>query len=151
MCHRPLILAHSFSSSLCVQSYLPNYREFYEKRQFSAARDLHQTTVDLLSQRDIPIGPSAFRLSPVVLFCAIASVLCEVACRAYFFCFGADFLTQLYPVFRHDLPCTFRCVAERCVAGANLLFRCEQYPDFTFHAEVCEDLWVTSVSIGSVL
>jgi NAD+ synthase (glutamine-hydrolysing) len=26
--------------------------------------------------------------------------------------------------------------------GSRVLFKCEEIPDFTFHAEICEDLWV---------
>lgn len=37
------------------KSYLPNYREFYEKRQFSAARDAISREVDLLGRR-VPFG-----------------------------------------------------------------------------------------------
>src|SRR5690606_36465801 len=37
------------------KSYLPNYREFYEKRQFSAARDAVAREVECLWQR-VPFG-----------------------------------------------------------------------------------------------
>ncbi|MCU1458146.1 MAG: nadE [Actinomycetia bacterium] len=38
------------------KSYLPNYREFYEKRHFSAARDASFDTVSLLGRDDVPFG-----------------------------------------------------------------------------------------------
>jgi NAD+ synthase (glutamine-hydrolysing) len=38
------------------KSYLPNYREFYEKRHFSAARQATFDQVDLLGRRDVPFG-----------------------------------------------------------------------------------------------
>jgi NAD+ synthase (glutamine-hydrolysing) len=38
------------------KSYLPNYREFYEKRQFAAARDALAREVELCGQR-VPFGP----------------------------------------------------------------------------------------------
>jgi NAD+ synthase (glutamine-hydrolysing) len=38
------------------KSYLPNYREFYEKRQFSAARDAIGRTIRLLDEA-VPFGP----------------------------------------------------------------------------------------------
>jgi NAD+ synthase (glutamine-hydrolysing) len=38
------------------KSYLPNYREFYEKRQFAAARDAIRDTVRVLGQ-EVPFGP----------------------------------------------------------------------------------------------
>ncbi len=47
--HRGRILAAT------PKSYLPNYREFYEKRQFSAARDAVADHVDLLGQ-PVPFG-----------------------------------------------------------------------------------------------
>jgi NAD+ synthase (glutamine-hydrolysing) len=37
------------------KSYLPNYREFYEKRQFTAARDALRSTVDLFGH-EVPFG-----------------------------------------------------------------------------------------------
>ncbi len=38
------------------KSYLPNYREFYEKRHFSAARDALFDAVTLLGQAEVPFG-----------------------------------------------------------------------------------------------
>ena len=38
------------------KSYLPEYREFYEKRQFRAARDLADRSIDLVGKR-VPCGP----------------------------------------------------------------------------------------------
>jgi NAD+ synthase (glutamine-hydrolysing) len=38
------------------KSYLPEYREYYEKRQFRAARDLVGNTIGLLGE-DVPFGP----------------------------------------------------------------------------------------------
>ncbi len=40
---------------LVPKSYLPNYREYYEKRQFAAARDAVRNSVTLLGQ-EIPFG-----------------------------------------------------------------------------------------------
>jgi NAD+ synthase (glutamine-hydrolysing) len=40
---------------LTPKTYLPNYREFYEKRQFSSGRDLIRGEVDLLGET-VPIG-----------------------------------------------------------------------------------------------
>jgi NAD+ synthase (glutamine-hydrolysing) len=45
---------------IAVKSYLPNYREFYEKRQFSPAEDAHSKTIDLCGQENIPIGADIF-------------------------------------------------------------------------------------------
>jgi NAD+ synthase (glutamine-hydrolysing) len=38
------------------KSYLPNYREFYEKRQFSAARSAVADTIEVAGER-VPFGP----------------------------------------------------------------------------------------------
>jgi NAD+ synthase (glutamine-hydrolysing) len=38
------------------KSFLPNYREFYEKRQFAAARDALATEIELCGQ-SVPFGP----------------------------------------------------------------------------------------------
>lgn len=40
---------------VAIKSYLPNYREFYELRQFRSAADLMTDTIELLGQR-VPIG-----------------------------------------------------------------------------------------------
>jgi NAD+ synthase (glutamine-hydrolysing) len=63
------------------KSYLPNYREFYEARQFAPAAYLRREQIEMLGQQAIP-----------------------------------------------------------CSSG--LLFRVEDQPLFTFHVEICEDLWV---------
>ncbi len=41
---------------VAVKSYLPNYREFYEGRQFRPAGDLPVETIDLCGETDVPIG-----------------------------------------------------------------------------------------------
>jgi len=41
---------------IAVKSYLPNYREFYEGRQFSPAEEIQSKTIDLCGQKDIPFG-----------------------------------------------------------------------------------------------
>ncbi|HWE60046.1 MAG TPA: NAD(+) synthase [Solirubrobacteraceae bacterium] len=61
------------------KSYLPEYREFYEKRQFRAARDLVGTAI-VINGRTVPFGN-------------------------------------------------------------DLLFSATDVPDFTVHAEICEDVW----------
>jgi NAD+ synthase (glutamine-hydrolysing) len=38
------------------KTFLPNYREFYESRQFAPAAAAHSPTVDLLGQEGIPFG-----------------------------------------------------------------------------------------------
>lgn len=41
---------------IAVKSYLPNYREFYEGRQFRPAEDILSKTVSLCGQDNIPFG-----------------------------------------------------------------------------------------------
>lgn len=41
---------------VAVKSYLPNYREFYEGRQFSPAEEAISETIDLCGQKKIPLG-----------------------------------------------------------------------------------------------
>ena len=62
------------------KTYLPNYREFYELRQFTPGDTAQVDTIDLLGQRDVPFG-------------------------------------------------------------AHLVYQAEAQPLFTFHCEICEDLW----------
>ncbi|MDX9745730.1 MAG: NAD(+) synthase [Syntrophales bacterium] len=64
-----------------VKTYLPNYREFYERRQFSPAEEALTTTIDLCGHKDVPFGP-------------------------------------------------------------NIIFEVETIPNFRFHTEIGEDLWV---------
>ena len=39
------------------KTYLPNYREFYERRQFTPADAAIRDTLDCCGQRDVPFGP----------------------------------------------------------------------------------------------
>jgi len=41
---------------VAVKSYLPNYREFYERRQFTPAEEAIATAIALCGQQDIPFG-----------------------------------------------------------------------------------------------
>jgi len=41
---------------IAVKSYLPNYREFYEGRQFTPASAAFASTIELAGQKDIPFG-----------------------------------------------------------------------------------------------
>jgi len=59
-----------------VKSYLPNYREFYELRQFRAASDLTVDSIELLGQR-VPIGADLiFRMENMPGF-SLFLELCE--------------------------------------------------------------------------
>ncbi len=41
---------------VCPKTYLPNYREYYELRQFAPGSRSRRERIDLLGQRDIPFG-----------------------------------------------------------------------------------------------
>ncbi len=41
---------------IAVKSYLPNYREFYEGRQFSPAEGARSKVIDICGQEDVPFG-----------------------------------------------------------------------------------------------
>jgi NAD+ synthase (glutamine-hydrolysing) len=41
---------------LVPKTYLPNYREFYEMRQFTPATHAHRSAIDFAGQRDVPFG-----------------------------------------------------------------------------------------------
>lgn len=61
---------------VAVKSYLPNYREFYELRQFRSASDLMADTFELLGQR-VPIGADLiFRMENMPGF-SLFLELCE--------------------------------------------------------------------------
>ncbi|RIK53953.1 MAG: NAD(+) synthase [Chloroflexi bacterium] len=58
------------------KSYLPNYREFYEKRQFSAARDAVAREVEFLGQR-VPFGNDLIFEAVNVPDFALHAEICE--------------------------------------------------------------------------
>ena len=61
---------------LTPKSYLPNYREFYEKRQFTSARDAVSREVTLLGQR-VPLGSDLIYSAENVPDFAVHAEICE--------------------------------------------------------------------------
>ncbi|MDQ5985977.1 MAG: Glutamine-dependent NAD(+) synthetase [Syntrophus sp. SKADARSKE-3] len=51
-----IVLHRGHILGVAVKSYLPNYREFYEGRQFRPAEEALSKTIDLCGQTDIPFG-----------------------------------------------------------------------------------------------
>ena len=51
-----LVLYRGKILGIAVKSYLPNYREFYEGRQFSPAEEIISKEIDLCGQEGIPFG-----------------------------------------------------------------------------------------------
>jgi NAD+ synthase (glutamine-hydrolysing) len=58
------------------KSYLPNYREFYEKRQFAAARDAVGTTIEVCGTT-VPFGNDLIVRLPAVAGLAVHTEICE--------------------------------------------------------------------------
>jgi NAD+ synthase (glutamine-hydrolysing) len=61
---------------VAVKSYLPEYREFYEKRQFRAARDLPREEVTLLGAR-VPCGERLLFSATDVAHLTVHVEICE--------------------------------------------------------------------------
>ncbi len=51
-----VVFYHGRILGVAVKSYLPNYREFYEGRQFTPAAAALSSKIELASQKDIPFG-----------------------------------------------------------------------------------------------
>lgn len=59
------------------KTYLPNYREFYEPRQFAAADAAHRETIDILGHRDVPFGNRLLFRVEGQPNCVIHAEICE--------------------------------------------------------------------------
>ncbi|MEE9911087.1 MAG: NAD(+) synthase [Deltaproteobacteria bacterium] len=62
---------------IAVKSYLPNYREYYEARQFSPALAALKPTVNLAGQKDIPLGANLIFKSANVKNLNLYFEICE--------------------------------------------------------------------------
>ncbi|MGP8154298.1 MAG: NAD(+) synthase [Smithella sp.] len=51
-----VVFYHGQIMGVAVKSYLPNYREFYEARQFTPASAAFSSKIELAGQKDIPFG-----------------------------------------------------------------------------------------------
>ncbi|MDW8402827.1 NAD(+) synthase [Chloroflexus sp.] len=58
------------------KSYLPNYREFYEKRHFAAARDAISNTIRIAGQT-VPFGSDLIYQAPAIPGLAVHVEICE--------------------------------------------------------------------------
>jgi len=81
------------------KSYLPNYREFYEKRQFAAARDALGREVDFLGQR-VPFGNDLLFMATNLPDFVLHAEICEdvwtpIPPSTYAALAGATVLTNL--------------------------------------------------------
>jgi NAD+ synthase (glutamine-hydrolysing) len=57
--------------------YLPNYREFYEARQFASGREARCTSINLLGQRDVPFGSALLFQTPELPLFRFHVEICE--------------------------------------------------------------------------
>lgn len=62
---------------VAVKAYLPNYREFYEGRQFHAAEEALSDTIDLCGQKDIPFSADLIFAIANVKHCKFFIEICE--------------------------------------------------------------------------
>ena len=67
---------HGQILGLTPKSYLPNYREFYEKRQFTSARDAIRRDVTLLGQ-NVPFGSDLIYTAGNIQNFAVHAEICE--------------------------------------------------------------------------
>lgn len=59
------------------KTYLPNYREFYEKRQFASADKLLVKTISFLDQHDVPVGSDLIFTCQNLPDLAVHAEICE--------------------------------------------------------------------------
>jgi len=116
------------------KSYLPNYREFYEKRQFVAARDAQFTEIELLGER-VPFGADLLFAADNVPGFTLHSEICEdlwtpIPPSTYAALAGATVLTNLSASnitvakadYRRELCSSqsAKCIAAYVYSGAGL-------------------------------
>ena len=71
------VLSRGHLLGVIPKTYLPNYREFYEMRQFSPADCARSQTIQMLNQRDVPFGNQLlFQLEGQPL-CSFHVEICE--------------------------------------------------------------------------
>src|ERR1041385_2851998 len=71
------VLSRGHLLGVIPKTYLPNYREFYEMRQFSSADCARSQTIQMLNQHDVPFGNQLlFQLEGQPL-CSFHVEICE--------------------------------------------------------------------------
>ena len=129
-----LVLYRGKILGVAVKSYLPNYREFYERRQFSPAEEALSSTIDLCGQRGIPFGADLiFEVETIPNFCFYIEI-CEdlwvpVPPSSFAALAGATVMANLSASnvtigkadYRHDLAAnqSARCVAAYLYAASG--------------------------------
>ncbi len=72
-----VVLCRGRIAGIAVKSYLPNYREFYECRQFSPADESLSSTVSLCGQDNIPFGSDLLFEAPHIPHFCFFLEMCE--------------------------------------------------------------------------
>lgn len=116
--------------AVAPKTFLPNYREFYEKRHFASGANASATSITLPGVGD---GPAA---SPASL---AASQHDAVAASA-----STPATPTANPVASPDSPAAAQVSPSGAVVpfGNKLLLDFPHIPGMVLHMEVCEDLWV---------
>lgn len=97
------------------KSYLPNYREFYEKRHFASGEQSAGERIAL---------PGVTIVDPVLAADADATSM------------ASSFAEQFADLDAYGVP------PETVPFGPDLLFTANDVRGLTFHVEICEDMWV---------
>ncbi len=104
------------------KSYIPNYREFYEKRHFAAGDDQLGQMIEL---------PGVQASNEV-----LGAIDGESSFLGGTEPFERGAYLELESFVDYDTP------PDAVPFGPDLLFRAKDLRGFTFHVEVCEDMWV---------
>lgn len=72
-----LVLYRGRILGIAIKSYLPNYREFYEGRQFRPAEEALSTAISLCGQQDIPFGADLLFKADNIRHFALFLEICE--------------------------------------------------------------------------
>jgi NAD+ synthase (glutamine-hydrolysing) len=129
-----LVLYKGKILGVAVKSYLPNYREFYERRQFSPAEEALNKTIDLCGQKDIPFGADLVFEVENIPACRFFIEICEdlwvpVPPSSFAALAGATVIANLSASnvtigksdYRHDLAAnqSARCVSAYLYAASG--------------------------------
>ncbi|PKN20374.1 MAG: NAD(+) synthase [Deltaproteobacteria bacterium HGW-Deltaproteobacteria-6] len=119
---------------VAVKSYLPNYREYYEARQFSPASAALASTISLAGQKNIPFGANLIFKAANVKNFSLFFEICEdvwvpVPPSSFAAMAGATFISNLSASnitigkseYRHQLAAnqSARCVSAYLYAAAG--------------------------------
>ncbi len=107
-----VVLHHGNVLGVVPKSYIPNYREFYEKRHFASGAGLREAVIELPGVRtDAPWSTGLSEEERAEL---------AQTEEAWAYTLGRD-----------TVP-----------FGPDLIFSASDIPGFDFHVEICEDMWV---------